>query len=58
MESAPAGTTGKIVVVGTYTITNTDCVMEMPKHSFPVLITGGKLVYKDGSGNKYLRHHL
>ena len=54
MENAPAGTTGKIVIVGTYTINNTTNTYQMPTHSYPVLITGGKLIYKDASGNKYL----
>ena len=54
METAPAGSAGKIVIVGTYTISNTTNTYQLPKHDYPLVITGGKLIYKDVSGNKHL----
>ena len=46
MESAPAGTTGKIVIIGTYTL---DGERILPEHEYPLLITGGKFIFKETS---------
>lgn len=44
METAPAGTTGTIVIIGTYTL-NGERIL--PSHDYPLLITGGKFIFKE-----------
>ena len=57
MAYAPADTTGKICIVGTYEITVTSAYYKLPAHTYPLLITGGTLKYTNtsSSGGKYLR---
>lgn len=52
IEYAPAGTTGQICIVGTYTISG---AQKLPKHSYPLLITGGTLTFTATESQKYLR---
>ena len=56
MAYAPANTTGKIVIVGTYEIATTQSSYQLPAHTYPLLITGGTLVFKNTSSvqGKYL----
>ena len=44
MATAPAGTTGKLVIIGTYT---QDGERILPSHDYPLLITGGKFIFKE-----------
>ena len=50
MASAPAGTTGKVVIVGTYNVSGSRV---LPKHDFPVLVTGGTLKLTPASDDSY-----
>ena len=53
LDHAPDGTTGEICIVGTYNITGTQT---MPTHSYPLRITGGKLIFTDTTETyKFLR---
>lgn len=58
MAHAPAGATGEIRILGTYAITTSSESYTLPKHSYPLLITGGKLKYTNTSTagrGRYLR---
>ena len=57
MAHAPAGATGEIHLVGTYNMTKSSSgYLSLQKHDYPLLITGGKLVFKDtGNSQKFLR---
>lgn len=52
MAYAPADATGIIRIVGTYTVTG---AQKLPKHSYPLLITGGTLTFTATESQKYLR---
>ena len=57
MEHAPAGTTGVIRILGTYTMTkSTIGNLPLPNHDYPLMITGGTLIFKDTANDrKWLR---
>lgn len=61
MEFAPAGTTGVINILGTYTIKKSSTgALSLQAHDYPLLITGGTLIFRESNttsnnANKYLR---
>lgn len=57
MEYAPAGTTGEIHLIGTYQMTKSSTgYLSLQKHDYPLLITGGMLIFKDSANSqKFLR---
>ena len=57
MQYAPAGATGEIHLIGTYNMTKASSgYLSLQKHDYPLLITGGKLVFKDTvNSQKFLR---
>lgn len=57
MQYAPAGTTGEIHLIGTYNMTKASSgYLSLQKHDYPLLITGGTLVFKDtGNDQKFLK---
>lgn len=57
MEHAPAGATGEIHLIGTYNMTKSSSgYLSLQKHDYPLLITGGTLIFKDSTNSqKFLR---